>query len=135
MGGALRAGVARGVLACAGAMALPGRRSLSLALAALLALPLCAGGCASPTLPLPPPEPPETKGFSDGVITLQGSALPSALVYALNQNQEQGVIVKATDAGVYTVSLKADSGNTIAIWQEQGSERSPSILVTARPLK
>ena len=114
-------------------MALPRRRSLTLALAVLLALPLSVDGCASPTLPLPPPEPPTITGFADGQLTLTGTALPDALVYALNQNQEVGVILRA-NGGFYQLTIKANDFDTIALWQEQGLDRSPSILVTARPL-
>ena len=113
-------------------MALPRRRSLTLALVGLLAL--AQGGCASPTLPLPPPEPPEITGFSDGQVTLTGTALPDAIVYLLNQNQEVGVIVRA-NGGFYQVTLKANLKDVIAVWQEQGIERSPSVLVTVLPPK
>lgn len=107
------------------------RRSLGAALLATLALALA--GCASPTLPLPPPEPPETSTFGeDGTITLKGSAEPEAIVYAFNQTIEVGVIGKASAAGTYLLKLQAAEGHEIAIWQEVGSERSSSILIKVR---
>lgn len=107
------------------------RRSWCIGLLALLGASIA--GCASPTLPLPPPEPPETSTFEgDGTITLKGSAQPEAIVYAYNQTLETGVIGKASVLGTYVLRLRAQVGNEITIWQEIGSERSSPILLKVR---
>ncbi|MCU0658465.1 MAG: hypothetical protein MUF64_25365 [Polyangiaceae bacterium] len=90
-------------------------------------------GCASPTLPLPPPERPEISTFhDDGTITLKGSALPEALVYGFNQNLEEGLIVKASPGGGYEMRIRAEVGHDISLWQELSTERSPSLLIRVR---
>ena len=125
--------LARPMLGCSGAMLR--RRTLALAFAALLGLPLAVGGCASPTLPLPPPETPTITIGEGGLVTLNGNAIPNSIVYGLNQQAEQGVIVKAGGNGAYTMSLKANLGDFVSIWQEVGVDRSPSILLQIVPPK
>jgi hypothetical protein len=107
------------------------RRSWCKAL--LVALGLSLAGCASPTLPLPPPEPPVVGSFNeDGTVTLQGSAQPEAIVYAFNQTLEVGVIGKASAMGTYVLRIQAAEGHEVAVWQEVGSERSASVLIKIR---
>lgn len=119
------------MLACSLVMA-PMRRRSWLA-GALAALALSVAGCASPTLPLPPPERPETISFGeDGVLTLKGSAQPEAIVYAFNERSEEGVITKASGSGIYLLKIQAVLGDEIAVWQEVGSERSASVIIQAR---
>ncbi|MDW8248166.1 MAG: hypothetical protein RMJ98_02535 [Myxococcales bacterium] len=109
------------------------RRSWCKAL--LVAFGFSLAGCASPTLPLPPPEPPVVGSFhEDGTVTLKGSAQPEAIVYAFNQTLEVGVIGKASALGTYILRLQAAEGHEVAVWQEVGSERSAAILIKIRKL-
>ncbi len=103
---------------------------------AVLALGLTVAGCASPTLPLPPPESPTVGAIDgDGFVELKGSAQPDAVVYAFNQRSEEGVIGKSSSYGTYVLRLKAQVGDEITLWQEVGSERSVPALVVVKKLR
>ena len=93
--------------------------TLALAVSALVYGP----GCASPTLPLPPPtalvEAPDMTGF----VTVSGEARPGAFVGCLNENTEVGVLVRADPmSGEYTLRIQAMSGDGLALWQFEGTE-------------
>jgi len=101
-----------------------------LAPAALLLAVWLMAGCQSPTLPLPPPGRPDIAQLtSAGQVTVAGgSALPQALVMMFNLETNSGVIMSASDRGVYTgvisVDLATHAHNTVWLWQRYGSDDS-----------
>ncbi len=100
--------------------------------AALLALGVIAGGCSTPTLPLPPPSAlTATAPDADGVVTVEGDVLPGAFVLCLNEETERGVIVRADEDGHFVLQIEAESGYSLTVWQERGSDLGEprSILV------
>ena len=106
------------------------RRAHSVAMVAL-AVALCSalGGCLSPTLPVPPPEPlalqePLAKLLAGGKsIQVEGSdAVKGAIVSLWNDELQVGTIVKADDSGAYQSLLAVDVSctrpqNHIQLWQ------------------
>jgi hypothetical protein len=106
------------------------RRVRLMALAAVaLGLSMAFGGCLSPTLPVPPPEPlalqePLAKLLPGGrAIQIEGTdAVRSAFVTLWNDELQQGVIVRADDKGAYQSLLAVDVSctrphNHIELWQ------------------
>ena len=87
------------------------------------------GGCLSPTLPVPPPEPlalqePLAKLLPDGKnIRVQGTdAVKGAIVAMWNEELQAGLIVKADNSGAYESVLGVDVSctrpqNHIQLWQ------------------
>lgn len=100
-------------------------------LVASLALGL--SGCLSPTLPLPPPGAPEVSAVDkDGNVTLTGTANANAVVFAFDDRTQGGAIATASPAGAYSMKVAAQLGDAIEVWQEVGSERSSSVVVTVK---
>lgn len=96
------------------------RARLTLTLAAAIAcLVALLPGCAAPTLPLPPPtalveDPPD----AEGLVLVTGNARVGAFVACLNDNTEQGVIVRADlDTGDYSLRIPASIGDGLSLWQ------------------
>jgi hypothetical protein len=101
------------------------------AVGSALVAALCSalGGCLSPTLPVPPPEPvalqePLAKLQAGGKsIRVEGTdALKGALVAMWNEELQEGMIVKADDRGAYQSVLAVDVSctrpqNHIQLWQ------------------
>jgi hypothetical protein len=106
------------------------RRVRSVAVSAF-AVAVCAalGGCLSPTLPVPPPEPlalqePLAKLLAGGkTIQVDGTdAVKGAIVALWNEELQAGMIVKADDTGAYQSLLAVDVSckrpqNHIQLWQ------------------
>ncbi len=91
-----------------------------------MALAAVATACATPTLPLPPPDaltisPPDV----DGIVTVTGEVLPDAYVYCLNLDTEMGVFLRADDTGMFTIRIPAESGQYLSVWQEARAQRGP----------
>jgi len=134
--GLLSVGMARGasggwmsIRVIAGKRAgLPGARALG-AMALWLGLTVGAllGGCAAPTLPLPPPAAllVSSPDPVTGLVTISGEALPGALVSAVNVRLESGVIVRANDAGRFSLQIAAQAGDSIVVWQQIDNDRGP----------
>jgi hypothetical protein len=112
-------------------------RSLLTALTLALATTL---GCASPTLPLPPPTAPSiltgTEPGTYRLTSIQG-AEPNALVIVINRNPElsrtdrvSGTI--ADEQGSWELEVIATPGDVLDISQESGSIRSPSTTIQVR---
>lgn len=80
--------------------------------------------CAAPVLPLPPPTalvegPPDAEGF----VTVTGEARPGSYVACLNEQTEQGVIVRADlVGGEYALRIEAMIDDELVLWQYDGSE-------------
>jgi hypothetical protein len=84
------------------------RRSITRWFAAVTFLVLA--GCASPTLPLPPPDAPLALSV-DATLnewTVSGTCIQGALVTVFNEETGQGSVVEDRDQdGVYEVRIKA----------------------------
>jgi hypothetical protein len=88
---------------------------------ALIVFALLAA-CAAPSVPLPPPTalvegPPDAMGF----VTVNGQARPNAFVSCLNENSDEGVIVRADMTGIYSLRLEAATGDMLSLWQFEGT--------------
>jgi hypothetical protein len=117
-------------------------RGLPARLAKLFALPfLLALACASPTLPLPPPElPSQSVGVDADHITLSGacgSVQNDAVVVVINQGNlvpgdkaVSGAI--ATGCGQWDASVFAHTGDLLEVTQLAGAQTSPSTTVQVR---
>ncbi|AKT41049.1 hypothetical protein [Chondromyces crocatus] len=99
-----------------------------------LAVSLLAGAaCLSPTLPLPPPEAPDTIRLSadnPDMWVISGSCYPGAMVTLFNDRTRQGVVIEDTDRnGRFSVTIAAERCDLVLISQEvvtdQGIESSP----------
>jgi hypothetical protein len=103
---------------------------------------LCLGfmvSCLSPTLPLPPPEPPSASASTTpGMVQLVGHAAQgNALIVITNANpslpsDEQVGGTWADANGDWLANVYASNGDTLHIWQEIGSTQSPYIVFTVK---
>ncbi len=116
-----------------------GWRSILLAAIAAVAL-----GCMSPTLPLPPPEPPtDTAGATTGMVHLHGAAgsvQANALVIILNNyptppevltSEQSATATRANADGSWDADVWAVKGDHLEIFELFGNnDASPSIDYT-----
>jgi hypothetical protein len=115
----------------------PGRilAARALAVAAVLLL-----GCVSPTLPLPPPAlPTVSAGPTPGTVRLTSinGANPKTIILIVNRNEslpgDQRVDGTLSDEnGSWDATVVAKANETLDIYQESGSLRSPPATVTIR---
>jgi len=102
-------------------------------------LVLACAACLSPTLPLPPPEPPRTQLSADRTtVTLDGGgAIPGAFVTVFNVELGRGVVVTGTPQNTYHAVLDVDLNNflrnELQIWQRYGKDDSTYISVLITP--
>ncbi len=82
--------------------------------------------CSTPTLPLPPPSALVSPPDGSGLVTVSGDALPGAYVLCVNERTNDGVIDTADDDGHFSLTLEADTGDTLLIWQQVGTDRGPT---------
>jgi hypothetical protein len=96
---------------------------------ALLATWACLGGCAAPTLPLPPPAALAltSPDPATGLVTVSGEAVAGAFVSCVNVRTSTGVIVRAGTAGVFSLQIAAQAGDSLLVWQEIDSDRGPYV--------
>jgi hypothetical protein len=93
----------------------------------------------SPTLPLPPPDAARVTAFDaeQGIVTIEGGAgsvRATALVYGYNARLGLGSFTKASDAGAFSLEIKAELGDRIDLWAEYNLERSePAVVTVAAP--
>jgi hypothetical protein len=119
------------------------RRTLAVApfTAAVAVVALVA--CASPTLPLPPPEPPTMLRGTDAdhidLVALCGAAEPSALIIVINTNttvpaseQVRGTFTDATCGSWEVPNMYAHNGDVLNIMQEFGTDTSAALTVEVR---
>ncbi|MDI3283377.1 hypothetical protein [Polyangium sp. 15x6] len=103
-----------------------GRRSLLRCFAAafLVALP----GCLSPTLPLPPPEPPDfiaPQAEAPGMWTISGPCLEGAIVIVFNERTGEGAVVEDRDRdGRYEVQIAGELCDLAWVAQDLGEDES-----------
>jgi len=103
---------------------------------------LCAVACASPTLPLPPPEAPtQTEGTDADHVKLTagcGGAQADADIFIINQTLETTAPDEAVGGsiangcGAWDANIFAHSGDTLAITQETGELGSDPTFYTVR---
>jgi hypothetical protein len=97
------------------------RTGLWIAAAALSAL---LGGCASRTLPLPPPEvdSPLAAPNTQGTVLVRGTAQEGAAIGVMNDRTLTGVVVTSDKIGCdrscpFEARVKAEAGDAIRVWQ------------------
>jgi hypothetical protein len=95
--------------------------------------------CASPTLPLPPPEAPvQSVGVDADHVQLTagcGGAESGATIVIINQNAPPDKAVGgalASDCGSWDSSVYAHSGDVLSITQDSGGVTSPGAIYTVR---
>ena len=103
---------------------------------------LCAVACASPTLPLPPPEAPtQTPGVDAAHVHLSagcGGAEAGADIIIINQTQElakpsqAGVVSLASGCGAWDAEVLARTGDTLSISQESDNNASTATIYMVR---
>jgi hypothetical protein len=93
-----------------------------------------AGGCLSPTLPLPPPSKPDVEGPEQGTVTLSGRVQAGAMVFAANfRNAEVRGQIDLDGDGLYSFPIPADPGDELQLWYTVGTQQSPSIVFHVTP--
>lgn len=112
------------------------RRRLLLRLLALpAAVALTLSSCLSPTIPLPPPELPDTIriGAAQGSWDVFGQCTRGALVTVFNERTGVGVIVEDRDrTGSYHVVIEGTQCDLAHVEEEVDGERSaPTTFVLA----
>jgi hypothetical protein len=100
---------------------------------------VAGSGCASPTLPLPPPAEPTIEAGSDAdhvalISATSGGAEANALIVIENENptltgDQVGVVTRADNVGRWQAQVYAHNGDVLAIWQEFGTTSSPAETV------
>jgi len=103
---------------------------------------LCAIACASPTLPLPPPEAPtQTPGVDADHIKLTagcGGAQAGANILIINQTFATSALDMAASAtlangcGAWDANVFAHTGDILHISQESGTVGSDATIYTVR---
>ena len=103
---------------------------------------LCALACASPTLPLPPPEAPtQTPGVDADHIKLTagcGGAEGGADIIIINQTlqasvpSDVGVVSLASACGAWEADVLAHTGDVLAITQETATASSTATIYMVR---
>jgi hypothetical protein len=97
-----------------------------------------AFGCASPTLPLPPPQLVTVTQVDSDHVSLSGqcgSTPPSAILIVLNENEslplDQRGASTLTDpsCGKWDVLVFAHAKDTLAVWYEERGQPSQSTYV------
>ena len=112
---------------------MPGRATAALSPLALLGALALLGGCATPTLPLPPPSALVSAPDSEGWVTVTGEVLEDAFVFVYNEDMAAGVIVQADATGAFAVQIQAAPYDSLTIWQRLGTDRGPDLHVQVPP--
>lgn len=97
------------------------RRVLQWAATALL-----ASGCLSPTLPLPPPSPPDVTNLGGGEYRVQGS-IPLVGTVLIRDTRSRLVYGQA-DTQVFDVVVSAEPGDRMVLWYEVSGDQSDPVL-------
>jgi hypothetical protein len=97
----------------------------------VLSAALFCGCNSAPTLPLPPPVASVSKPDMQGFALVEGEVNELSYVFVFNESMDDGVITRADDHGVFSVRIRAASGDHLSIWQEfqgQSGERKETIV-------
>lgn len=95
------------------------RRALFCAL-----LGLSGVACLSPTLPMPPPSPPDVEMVGQGQYRLSGSIPKSGMVLVLNGRT--GIVNGEVAEPAYSFVVSAEPGDRMGIWYVTGQISSDS---------
>jgi hypothetical protein len=103
----------------------------------LAVMALAFAGCLSPTLPLPPPEEPDSiQQGTDGVWELRGDCLAGAEVIAVNERTGRGaVFVDLQQTGRYVVVIQGEACDVAVLSQFSGDEGSGEIRTVLREVE
>jgi len=101
---------------------------VAIALATLL-LAACER-TTGPTLPLPPPVVEAIAAPVGGFVTITGIAQEFAIVYAWNETQEEGGIVRADATGRFAIVIPGASGDGLVVWYDDGTDRSEPTMTS-----
>jgi hypothetical protein len=98
----------------------------------LLTLAACAcglaGGCLSPTLPLPPPNPPDVQATdTEGVYRLTGTVTANSHATAWNQNTDLSYGQQTQANGRYDFVIAGTEGDTVLFYYTLGTDQSQPI--------
>lgn len=96
----------------------------------VLAVSAAFGGCLSPTLPLPPPEPQVSAPDANGEVRLQGEVPPNALAEAINTRTNMIAGQVTDDTGRYDFTIEAQVGDDLTFYYIKGGEESMFVTVT-----
>lgn len=109
------------------------RAAKCLAVAGVVAL---VGGCLSPTLPLPPPDVPNTvTSAADELWAIQGTCVPGAEVVVLDEATGVGVVfVDLQRTGQYTVEIHAKLCDYVTVSQSARNEDSGKTGFLVQPI-
>jgi hypothetical protein len=100
--------------------------------ALLVAALMVVSSCMSPTLPLPPPNQPDVEGpDATGNVTLSGSVIPGANVYANNLDTRKSAGSKSdSQTGAYRFQIAATIGAQLEFFYIYDSVTSDRIRFT-----
>jgi len=114
-------------------------RRLAVIARALLgaALALAPAACLAPTLPLPPPDEPESvQASGEGQWELRGSVSPGATVVGVVERTGRGAVVEDRDGdGRYVLIVEAQLCDVVDVWQQDGEETSASTRVVLQEIE
>lgn len=96
------------------------RRSLLWAL-----LALSASGCLAPTLPLPPPAPPDVEQVGQGQYRMTGAIPKSG--FALVMNERTRVVAGQETDAYYDFVMGAEPGDPMQFWYVSGLTSSETV--------
>jgi len=97
-----------------------------------MALAACAswvvGGCLSPTLPLPPPGPPDevTATETEGVYLVKGTVTPDSRAMIMNTATDRFWGQQTRSDGRYEIFVEGSPGDTMLVFYVLGAEESGS---------
>lgn len=108
---------------------LPRRPLTGLLVATACALLASCEPSTGPVLPILPPLTISTPD-ADGLVSINGDAEPDALVFGYNEVRRDGAITTADAVGRYLLTLGADPGDEISVWQRVGTQDGAPRVVT-----
>lgn len=99
----------------------------------LVLLAFLVGGCVTPVIPIPPPDPKGTVDVSKQELTVYGepgNTQPEAMVFLYNQRTGTGLITLAEKDGSYLFEpVVVQDKDRLDVWASRWSEDSPSAIV------
>lgn len=105
-------------------------------LTGLAAALLLAAACLSPTLPLPPPDAPDTlTDLGNDTWEIRGTCVPGAEVSVLNENTGRGVVYQdKSQSGRYVVSLVGKECDLVTISQRVDDDTGAETGIVLTPI-
>ncbi|HVU05362.1 MAG TPA: hypothetical protein VHE30_26625 [Polyangiaceae bacterium] len=81
-----------------------------------------AVACLSPTLPLPPPAPPDVEQIGQGEYRLEGAIPFAGTVLVLNQRTS--LVYGKVVSDVYRLDVRAEPNDDMVLWYQSGDDVS-----------